>query len=381
MTYITPFAILPKFLWRHIVGYLSYTNITKLIAVNSHFVELDNGEDKSSFLEDHKYAIAVVKCQSNRMAFFWKYATETYVECYTIDKLFLYLKNSIGSNTTDAFVYYKIFIKPGKYSIHDSFHRLNCVFNTRPCSIEINGSKSKQTSIKYDITGITGSRVIIISKYFSMKYISFYDMPFFFKKRRYDNDNRCDEEFIAINGYSELYISNCTFEGQQSNLGMSCINKSTITNCHFNDHGVYISDYAFDSIMEKMDKLGLSIDIEYNISYCTFSLSSTNCVGFNVRCVSPRIIFFNNNIVLKAASLFNHQRNEKTVFLIKNNKISNVEVCMKYCSNFKFEDNHFDNVTLLHDDACDNITVDDTNTFENCGEQLMAQLKIENVMQ
>lgn len=367
-----PLDILPKFIWRHIITYLTYTDIVILIAVNSQFRKLDSDDEKYTFL--NKCAIAVVKCRSKHMNFFWKYAIETYTKCISIDNLFQHLRHDIVKNTSDVFFYYKVFVKPGNYNYLGKkyFGAGNYTFNTNPCSIEINGSKLGSTTIK-QISFIIQSAEIIISKYFSIKYIRFCNMPFFFRKFRYNNNSHNDKEFVIVGSYSELYVSNCIFEGHHSNLGLSCINKSTIINCQFIDRGINTSNYIFDDVIERMEENGFSTDIEYNITHCTFSLLPIINNAVNISKLTCKINF-NDNTVLKARTLIRSLM-RKTTFLIKNNNISNVDTCMVSCDDIIFEGNHFDNVALLYD-TCDNVVVDNTNTFVNCGEQLIAQLNV-----
>ena len=101
-----------------------------------------------------------------------------------------------------------------------------------------------------------------------------------------------------------------------------------------------------------------------------------NCIRIfnNTYCV----INFTDNIILKASTLF---EGHGAVITVTYNKICNMYTCATHCSDIRFENNHFDNVELLYDEACSNIVINNTNTFVNCGKRLMNQIKIEIVMQ
>ena len=130
-------SIIPKFLWKHIIEYMSYEGFLKMIVINKHFdILIDENAIKSRFIVDRPDAIVIVKCKSKRMDYFWKYAMETYIACASIRELFQYIDDDNKKNT--AMVYYKIFIKEGEYVIGRQYY----TFNHNPCSIEINGAKS-----------------------------------------------------------------------------------------------------------------------------------------------------------------------------------------------------------------------------------------------
>lgn len=377
MTYHTPQAIIPKFLWKYIIEYVSYTDIINLITVNSHFARLiDDGDGKNSFLENRSDNIAIVKCASKQMNYFWKYAIEHYVSCdNSINGLFRYIVNDLADSDDGVFTYYKIFIKSGEYLLNANIiGRDDTFIFSKPCSTEINGSKSEMVTFKRNVmqnTIYNNKLYITLPMFFTMKHIRFCELSCQFHKHRLNlNVTDCIDMSQHV-----LYISNCIFD--KSELSILSINKSTITNCEFNGKGLYISSTDFDNkIANRMRKIGRNICIEYLISHSTFS-SVQECVY--IVCDLLRTIKFTNNIVRTTDKIFRSIINNKTVYVASNNKIYNINLCADGCDNISFKHNHFDNVDTLYN-KCNIINADNTNTYENCGELLTAQLKIENTI-
>lgn len=376
MSYLSCKSIMPKFLWKHIIEYLSYDNIININTIDSSFFALvDENDWRSNFLEHRTDAIVVVKCDTRQMDYFWKYASQNYISCGNINELFRYLKGDIKHNTT--MVHYKVFIQTGEYPYNNYYNGNDYQdynFSNKPCSIEINGSKSKSTSIRYTNKKITNyfALHVVIPKYFSIKHIIFHNVSCSFLKHKFDT-YKCltDDKFINIYSDTELYINNCIFEGSHTILAISSINKSIIVNCTFNAKLNISNGISCNQITEsRMYKLGLANNIECSISHSTFLIESPidSCININSDLFHK--INFTNNTVLKAATLFYDWLNKNTII-----QISNMDMCVQCCCNVRFANNHFDNVIALYDDKSSNITVDDTNTFINCSEQLMNQYR------
>ena len=318
MSYPSCRTIMPKFLWKHIIEYMSYPAILKIEKIDSSFSDLvDEDVGKSNFLEHRTNAIVVVRCMLHHMDYFWKYALEEYVECDSIHSMLRFIENHDDTSIS----YYKVFIKAGEYLCNNH----NYIFNQTSYNIEINGSKSGSTVIKhsgdeneykpfYTLSFVT-------SKYFSMSHIKLYNVSCRFKRYRIEPyHNLTDDDLIKIYSYSELYIHNCIFATSYADLAIYSTNKSTISNC-------------------------------------TFALEDSNC--FDICSEIPCTINFNNNIVLRSTNLFHNQ-------------FCTINDCVTI---FVSGNNHFDTVTSLYDKTCNNIVIDNTNTFINCGEQLMNQIK------
>ena len=258
MSYLSCRSIIPKFLWKHIIEYMSYESFLKMIVINKHFdVLIDENAIKSRFIEDRSDAIVIVKCKSKRVDYFWKYTMETYIACASIRELFQYIDDDDDNKESTAMVYYKIFIKEGEYVIGRQYF----TFNHNPCSIEINGAKSGLISesskripttsyiggrhipethlfpggakIKYDFTNNDLLSIytlgIKISRYFSVKYITFCDVSCIFEADKDRSIN--DKDFAIIHYYSQLHLHSCTFAGYDTCLTIDSINKSIIINC------------------------------------------------------------------------------------------------------------------------------------------------------
>ena len=385
MTFVTPQHIIPKFLWKHIIEYMSYYDIVKMTTITKYFaglIEEDVGQ--SDFLEHRSNAIAIVKCNARRMDYFWKYVLQTYIGCDNINDLFQYIENDIKHSTN--FIYYKVFIQAGEY-LFDNNTNKRYVLNQHRCSIEVNGSKSGSTLIKHIINrneyAYRQEISVVIPEYFLMCHINFHNVTCNFTKYNPETYLKYieDDNFIEINYYSELYVHNCIYaESCGSNLKMICIDKTTIVNCVF-DTGLFIgnTNSLLNGSRLKPSRLELNSNAICDISCSTFLLNN------EYKCVSIVnhmfiMIFFTNNTILKATWLFTNWYDNKIVIKANNNKICNVDTCVRNC-NVKFINNHFNNVGLLCDTIYSNIIADDTNQFINCDKQLMDQIKIENIKQ
>lgn len=384
-----PLDILPKYLWKHIVSCLTYIDISKLTLLNRQFDKIiDDDNWKTLFVENRCYDIAIVKCMSSRMIGFWKHAVVNNIGCDTINKLLQFI---VDDNTSDYFIYYKIFIKPGEYLFTNSDHT-NYVLNKKPCSIEINGSKIARTTIKYyncnvQVDPFSWRRIdIAISKYFSIKHIKLDDLELIFGK--YDlcmNWFPSDDDFVKTYDKVELFIFDCIFNGGSSRLTINQINETNIDKCQFdNVFGIIIhTPNAYDEynhkISEKIQKYNLEIFCKYCISNSVFTVGET-CVYSEW--LSGATIYFINNIINGATYVFAYITDDDTHLVVNNNFVNNVKSFLKMCSNITLDNNYFANVEKLDDDDSTDIVLNDNNIFDNCGERCMeqaAQLKIENV--
>ena len=222
--------------------------------------------------------------------------------------------------------------------------------------------------IKYDFTdkGFIGtySLGIKISKYFSIKYITFCNVSCRFEADKDRSIN--DKDFARIHYYSQMHLHSCTFAGYDTCLTIDSINKSIIINC------------AMVSFLRIFGSINTKENMIFNIcdiSYSAFSGKYLDCIRIfnNTLCV----INFTNNVILKAFTLFEGQG---AVITATHNKIYNMYTCATRCSDIRFENNYFDNVESLYE-VSSNIIANNTNTFVNCGKRLMNQIKIENAMQ
>ena len=376
-----PQSIMPKFLWKHVFNYLSYTDLTKAITANSTFTKLiDESNWRRFFLYDRADAIVVVKCDTKTMDGFWYHAIQTYIAHSNIDNLFWYIENDIANAT--KFIYYKIFIKAGKYLLDEYKHPY--IFNTKPCSIEINGSKLN-TKIDNDYHRYLR---MVVSKFFQIKHIKFGNISCLLDKRDfikciYGSDNDNDNDFIAMHGHSELFVSDCIFENEA--LSITSINKSTITNCKFNGVGISIHNTDEDTkVITRMINLGLSNNIECNISHSIFS-TRYYCISTDIKIFYEHVclpvcycsINFTNNTVMKANYILNTffpGFYKYVTFMAHSNTISNTNKCVSRSGNVIFKYNHFNNVLLLYDEYSTNVIADNTNVFVDYSSEFMEQI-------
>ena len=382
--YLSPINILPKFMWKYIIAYLTWKDIIKISQVHSHFDGIiDDISTKNEFLSNHKGNIAIVKCDSKRLKYFWKYANGNYFSCDGIYDIICYITKDINvgkhilskrvptaeARETKSVYYYKIFIKPGEYPYFDGESYTDLFAESK--GIEINGSKSGSTTIinqEKDPHGLS----FVIPRYFMLKRIKLQNM---IVNLTYEN-NIIHEEVI---------ITNCTFEGNNSGLQTIPVKKMTISNCIFNFGYLYISGEYINDILSESERVLTtgatdSVYYEYNITHCTFMASGGYCynncivmdnifnskISFDSNCVSNRRIIFeskydHNISILISKSKYIHG----TSILIKNNCISDVHTALLRCSGAIFSNNYFNNVDRLYYKST-SIIVDDSNIFESC---------------
>ena len=250
--YSTPKAILPKFLWQPILECLPMTDIYKLDIVSKHFDNILSDNDwKRRFLYGRSSDIAIVKCNTDTMDGFWKHAC-CYIACASFFDIFTMIEMDNKANAvmnTSKFIYYKVFIKAGIYHTTISTN-ISCVNHT-DCSIEINGSKDNPTIIKFSSSEF---RQVILSKYFSIQYITFSGsfglFTFTGSKDDYLNNinivqlkycvfKNISRESLNIFFVRDVIISSCTFENTL--LFISTVSKLSITDSIFN--GRHILNY------------------------------------------------------------------------------------------------------------------------------------------
>lgn len=91
------------------------------------------------------------------MDHFWKYACGCYTMCPSFNDIFAIIEIDNKANAATevpVFIYYKVFIKAGKYDSHAS---LFASYNTNhtKCSVEVIGCNNNQCIINYP-----GSQII-----------------------------------------------------------------------------------------------------------------------------------------------------------------------------------------------------------------------------
>lgn len=369
---MTPLAILPKFLWKHIIAYLTYANKLQLPTVNSQFSAMIDW--KALFLDDRPDAIVIVKCVSYYITNFWYYASNNHISCDGVSALLHFISSD---NVDNSFIYYKVFIKSGEYLFANYNYNTEYNFCKRSCSIKITGSKTATTSFVYnsrcnnnldtDIVYCRETIPIVISKYFSMSYIRFHNLKCLLMK--YDFDTSCSDN-------TELSISNCDFNGDLCVLDITDVNKTNITNCQFNSQygvGIYKTVYITENIIKCM------------ISNSTFITKKDCIIGSIYDTITNILIQFTNNRVMKAKTVFAYFYDPNSKIIISNNSISNVDSFLRSCQNtIVINDNYFVNVAELRDNELGNIIIYDSDRFENCGAKCTeqaTQLKIESMSQ
>lgn len=345
-------ALLPKFLWKHIINYLSTNNITTMIVANNDFVGvMDDNDWKRCFYDGRKDAIVIIKCVCKRIDNFWRYACYNYIACVDIDDMLSFIE--ADNITASSFIYYKIFIKEGRYDISKLSKHYR--FNNTDCSIEITGSNRYQYKTIFSNPNKADAAILILSKYFSIKYITF---CYTLWLSRYDHDNK---EAID-NSNLEVKISNCIFSNSRiikglyvhsidklvicdvqfknSNCDLELVNNTTMTNCIF-DNSILLIEAC-------------RLEVNYMIKNNLFSNIQSGM--FDVR----------------PAIFYSGEWNISSRILFCNNTVKNTELFMLFWSRddfcvMVFEDNLFTEVIRLIRGGTENIiTMDKSNIFTNC---------------
>ena len=391
MPYQSCKSILPRFLWCHIVDYLSLADIYKSGLISRQFDALIDW--KKCFLGNRRGSIAIVKCNSRRIDNFWKYACYHYDIYNNInDTMRAISDNNILNSKSDGipcFIYYKIFIKGGKFKDNNHKHR----FDYTPCSIEIIGNKT----IIYSSRAWKNIR-IYCPTYFSMKHIVFSELTINFRRPNNNLDN-----YIT----STLHIYNCIF-GYNINLYINSIDNVIISSCIFDKiNSLYTSDSDYLSLKTKsaMCYCNPSDFGECKFEGCPYSVATWNKKHKKQYLLKINYIISNNIFTgtsadvsdqkctllygnyhkLSSIQISGNTFSDSTILgsiccgnatiLYKNNTISNIKSCIEYitcdCSNIIFENNMFNQVKqLYHDDRKCTVKLSDNNKFIDCGIEL-----------
>lgn len=109
MPYSIPRSILPKFLWKHIIDYLSIVDLRAMMIVSKEFNSLLDDNDWKTIFSTKRCDISIVKCKTKHMDDFWKYACYNYIACVDINDMFYMIHQD---NSDDKlFIYYKVLSK------------------------------------------------------------------------------------------------------------------------------------------------------------------------------------------------------------------------------------------------------------------------------
>ena len=363
MVYSTPQQILPKFLWKYIIDYVSYNNIHTLIRVNSHFAKLiDDDDGRESFLESRINAIVIIKCKSNRMKYFWKYAQSNYRTCNDIDDIFYIIR----ADDNIKLFYHKVFIKQGHHIASKYHYYCDIVLHNLIHNIEIVGSHNNSTVIAahHSLPYNNNCQSIYYTGNISIKNITFSDIQYKFVKRV--NYHVVFYDIVA----PTLSISNCIFINH-SDLSLENIYDISLLNCRFNNSRLLTNNCKIEPI-------------QYNISHNIFTNIKDGayiyCIG-NI-CLSSIINITKNTFDNKTNDSISLLSNNLTAGTIafSNNRISDIKSCIKYACHSKsiviFSNNTFNHVSKLYDNTwLANIKLNSDNIFVNCDAELTQHIE------
>ena len=234
MYYQSPLKIIPKFLWKPIVDNLPYAGLIKLTIVSRKFIDiLDNNAGKDYFLNGRNGKIVIVKCCSERINFFWKYAIDNHTIRYDINSMLTHIMVDndfimVDNDFNSCYHTYKIFIKSGTYTVRWDGNKW---ITQNDCKIEIIKSDATIFNFPRVSPPTIFNDILILTSYLSITNIIFNNNMFQFKH------GNCN---------TELHFSNCTFR-VDSGLNIIPVNIITITNCVFNKTNAKI--YPSDSML------------------------------------------------------------------------------------------------------------------------------------
>ena len=342
-------SFLPKFLWKCIIKQLSMADIkTMLIADKSFDSLIDDSMWKQYFIDERKCAIALVRCESKRMDNFWKYAYYNYIGCYDIDAMFTSIEfdNKINMRfNRDNHYYYKIFIKCGRYEMGASTRVIK--FDYAICNVKIIGC-----AVYKSIISLNGDdNTEIIFTLLSIKNIIFEGLGITCYAKQ-------------CNNISELYISNCEFEGGYG-LVVESISNIYITKCKFTCASLSVDDYELTDNESTINCIILdnmfenTEDVAYLVLGGNYSKSSVVNITNNT---------FKNTTYDEQLLIYN----TFTCATIKMtaNVISNIFRCILFVekkdSLVILEDNTFIGMDSLFDDVQGDVKLSSNNTFINC---------------
>lgn len=328
--------LLPKFLWKHIVEYLSLKEIRRTCLLNLYDIYRDD-ECRDLFMNNRSDAITVVRCERNRIDNFWKYACANYVPYDNVDFM---LKSETNSK---HIIYLKVFMKPGMHMVSTFKYIFNNVQN-----IEINGSVTNESTLiscEHTYPRLQLENIIFLS----LKRILFRDIELYVD---------------GIRGrYSELCISKCTF-----NCDVFILTKHAfVDKCKFDR-----PDPA-----DENERLGIALrlcltDIQDKLATLKYIISNNTFI--NVReCISWSPLptyeddFFRDikmigNIVTNSSIFFGCYE-EDVLAIIKDNCITNTNVCVRKIgqSRIVIENNDFINTMPFEDYCIDDVSTDKNN--------------------
>lgn len=335
----TTLFIFPKVIWNHIIDLISTSDIRSLFMASYKFKHILNESNwKRFFLEERKYDIAVVRCNSKRIDGFWKHAYSSYVSIDTIEGMFTHIG---ADSTADTYFFYKVFLKIKQYNIDTNISK---TFNQNVHSVEIIGDNSELSGCQINL---------VTDSYLSIKRIKMYcSISCSANKVYIDNCYVSPGKHIEINSTECLTVSNSTF--WYSQLYIKCNSNiliCTITDNHFDDYKLrFVGDCTESSIINIIsnifvdDMFGDEISIDSKLLYNEFDHGTFVSIAPAAGTRSDRVF--------------------------ENNSIAHIYACLDICRpdvNYVFRNNYFKEVQTLANSNTDHIKLNKCNTFQDCG--------------
>lgn len=345
---------LPKFLWKHIIEQLSMTDIKAMLVSDKSFDSLIDDDVWMQYLfKEIQSNIIIVRCKTEPMDKFWKYAYYNHMTCDKIETAIDLIESDNKSNATfnkklvgNNIFSYKVLIKQGDYLISNRYKKF---YHTK-CNIEIIGGYEGVTTISP--TGTDWDKDVkpfYVSGHLIIKNITFHYLYVIYKQK-------------SIDDISSLVISDCRFE-TNCILDIGSICNTHITNCMFDDSSLNI--YPENK----------SVINNYIIENSTFTnyggdwyleLYSGSGKPLTVSIIGNT---FDNNTPYPGALISNEAK--YATIMVTNNNIINVHTCICTLEDIGspviLENNIFTNVQSLFDETVGIAKLGSSNTFVNCG--------------
>ena len=313
--YSSALSILPRFLWKLTIEYLSVESIFRFRTIKSCKLIFTNAYCKELILSDRIGRIALIKTNSSVIKNFWKYALDNHVDFDDLDDAL----RSIEKKKIMRYVHITIFIKTGVYIMRNMQNTIR--LHDKNCSISINGSKIGATHIVDNMQQNDGFYLKIrVAQYISIKYVTFnIDIRFDGIKKMYHSQSLNLYKCIFNNGIGQRSIQHfnmakCIICGDNGNT--NCIIKDSILNTHtcitimgFNTNTIHIT--LENSILSKSEYiLWFIVSINANILIKNNIISNVDSlIGFHThfyKYVCNNIIIMQNNTLTQIFNKYKH---------------------------------------------------------------------------
>lgn len=340
-SFTTPLAILPKYLWNDIITYLPSVSLLKLVQCNSNYAHIIRENNwKDQFLLHRAANIAVVKCDQFRIRHFWLYALVNHIIYDNINDALLFIESD------NVKAHYKIFIKAGVYSQFDLYNYSNNCY-----SVELIGSGIDSTIIE-NANAFTQRNSIrmFVPTYLVIKHIAFDNIFCGFngavvdlKYAWYDSS----KWIIDFSRITNLHLMHCKFNASEivpNNLTLEYISSITISHCVFNNVYINLNNIIYGALPIIKSICIIDNSVLSNVESCVHIDSNHD---FDVD------MLFTNNTINNVKKIFSIDRCTHIWLKLTGNCITNISNTIYHCVNavtnikIEFENNQLHGVARI----------------------------------